>query len=225
MMPAIGETVFDILYLIFAFCAGIVLLLRAKGRKDILFFGLMTILLGAGDSFHLIPRVINYWSDSDLTVMLGIGKLVTSVTMTVFYLLFEFARRKRYMIQGQKVIMKSIWILFVLRIVLCCFPQNGWTSKDPSFLWAIMRNAPFFFIGIITVVMWYMSAKHDKALRFAYLAVLLSFLFYFPVVIWSQDIPLIGMLMLPKTCMYIWLIVMFLRALKQENRTADIKAL
>ena len=51
--------------------------------------------------------------------------------------------------------------------------------------------------------------------RWLWLAVLLSFLFYFPVVLWAQAVPLIGMMMLPKTCMYIWMILMFRKAEKE----------
>ena len=216
-MPAIGESIFDVLYLIFAITGGITLLIKAKGRTVITLFGLMTLLLGAGDSFHLIPRVLNYWTDADYTAALGIGKLITSITMTVFYLLFEYARRKRYGITGQKFALIIMWLLSAVRIALCCFSQNGWTSAEPSLLWGIIRNIPFAVIGMMTVVLWLESAKNDKALKWSPIAVTLSFLFYLPVVLWSQTIPIIGMLMLPKTCMYIWLIVMFLKAGKQSN--------
>ena len=212
MMPAIGESIFDILYLIFAIVSGITLLIKAKGRAVVALFGLMTLLLGAGDSFHLIPRVLNYWIDGDYTAALGIGKLITSVTMTVFYLLFEYARRKRYGITGQKPVLITVWLLSAVRIALCCFPQNGWTSAEPSLLWGIIRNIPFAILGVMTVVLWFKSAKNDKPLKWSWLAVTLSFLFYLPVVLWAQAAPIIGMLMLPKTCMYIWMIVMFIKA-------------
>jgi len=211
MMPAIGESIFDILYLIFAVVSGIILLIKAKGRTVITLFGWMTLLLGAGDSFHLIPRVLNYWTDGDYTAALGIGKLITSITMTVFYLLFEYARRERFGITGQKSVLITMWMLSSVRIALCCFPQNGWTNAEPSLLWGILRNIPFAVLGIMTVILWFRSASKDKHLRWSWLAVLLSFLFYLPVVLWSQAVPIIGMLMLPKTCMYIWLIVMFLK--------------
>ena len=214
MMPAIGESIFDVLYLIFAIGSGITLLVKSKGRTVITLFGLMTLLLGAGDSFHLIPRVLNYWMDADYTAALGIGKLITSVTMTVFYLLFEYARRKRYGITGQKPVLITMWLLSAIRIALCCFPQNGWTSAEPSLLWGIIRNIPFAILGVMTVVLWFKSAKNDKSLKLIWLAVTLSFAFYLPVVILSQQIPLVGMLMLPKTCMYIWTIVMFLKTEK-----------
>ncbi len=216
LMPALPESIFDILYLIFALVSGVVLLLKAKGRPLITVFGSMTLLLGLGDSFHLIPRVLNYWTDADYTAALGIGKLVTSVTMTVFYLLFVYARRQRYAIKGQKPALIAVWALTVIRIGLCCFPQNGWTDAQPSMLWAILRNIPFAALGLLTVLLWLISAKGDKPLRFAWLAVTLSFLFYLPVVLWAQQIPLIGMLMLPKTCMYIWLILMFYKVEKES---------
>ena len=220
-MPAIGESIFDVLYLIFAIVSGIVLLVKAKARPVMTLFGLMTLLLGAGDSFHLIPRVLNYWIDADYTAGLGIGKLVTSITMTVFYLLFEYARRKRYGITGRKSVLITMWLLSVVRIALCCFPQNGWTSAEPSLLWGILRNIPFAVLGVMTVVLWFRSASSDKPLRWSWLAVSLSFLFYLPVVLWSQTLPIIGMLMLPKTCMYIWLIVMFLKAEKLSGNVPD----
>lgn len=216
LMPALPETVFDIGYLIFAVVSGITLLLRAKGRKTIILFGVMTLCLGCGDAFHLVPRMLNYWVNGDFTAAMGVGKLITSVTMTVFYLLMEYARRERYGIKGQKPLLCVFWGLAVARIALCCFPQNGWTSADPSLLWGIIRNIPFAVMGVLTIVLWFRSAREDKPLRFAWLAVTLSFAFYLPVVLWAQTLPLIGMLMLPKTCMYIWLIVMFCRCSRTD---------
>ena len=212
LMPALPESIFDICYLIFAIVSGVLLLKNSKGKKDIRVFGIMTLLLGCGDAFHLVPRVLNYWTTGDYTAALGIGKLVTSVTMTLFYLLMEYARRERYKINGEKGMLTCVWALSIVRIALCCFPQNEWTSAEPSLTWGIIRNIPFALLGIMTVVLWFRSAKADKPLRLMWLAVTLSFLFYIPVVLFAQTIPMIGMLMLPKTCMYVWMIVMFKRA-------------
>ena len=211
-MPALPESIFDICYLVFAIVSGILLLKKSKGRKYVRIFGIMTLLLGCGDAFHLVPRVLNYWTDGDYTAALGIGKLVTSITMTLFYILIEYARRDRYKIAGEKGVLASVWILGIIRIALCCFPQNGWTSAEPSLLWGILRNIPFALLGILTVVLWLRSAKNDKPLKLMWLAVTLSFLFYIPVVLFAQTMPIIGMLMLPKTCMYVWMIVMFKKA-------------
>lgn len=218
LMPALPESIFDICYLIFAVVSGILLLKRSGGRKEIRIFGWMTLLLGCGDAFHLIPRVLNYWTDGDYTAALGIGKLITSITMTVFYLLMEVARRERYHVQGERPVLIIVWALSIGRIALCCFPQNEWTSAAPSLLWGILRNIPFAVLGLMTVVLWLRSARQDKTFRLMWLAVALSFLFYLPVVLFAQAVPLIGMLMLPKTCMYVWMIVMFRKA---ERRGSD----
>ncbi|MBR1533094.1 MAG: hypothetical protein IJ639_01910, partial [Ruminococcus sp.] len=185
LMPALPESIFDICYLIFAITAGIVLLVRVRGRRLIRIFGWMTLLLGLGDSFHLVPRVLNYRTQGDYTAALGIGKLVTSVTMTVFYLMLEYARRERYGIEGQKPVLWAVWPLSAVRIALCCFPQNGWTSAEPSLTWGIIRNIPFTILGVLTVALWLRSAKSDRQLRWMWLAVSLSFLFYLPVVLWA----------------------------------------
>ena len=211
-MPALPESIFDICYLVFAIVSGVLLLKNSKGRKYVRIFGIMTLLLGCGDALHLVPRVLNYWTDGDYTAALGIGKLVTSITMTLFYILIEYARRDRYKVAGEKGVLASVWILGIIRIVLCCFPQNGWTSAEPSLLWGILRNIPFALLGILTVVLWLRSAKNDKPLKLMWLAVTLSFLFYIPVVLFAQTMPMIGMLMLPKTCMYVWMIVMIKKA-------------
>ena len=78
-----GESAFDILYLIFVITIGILILRRARNRTARL-MGAAALILGFGDAFHLIPRVLNYFVDDDFSVALGIGKLITSITMTVF---------------------------------------------------------------------------------------------------------------------------------------------
>ena len=212
LMPALPESIFDIFYLCFAIVSGFMLLKKAAGRKDFKLMGLATILLGCGDAFHLLPRVLAYWLTGDFTVSLGIGKLVTSITMTVFYLMLEYVRIEKYHNTQIKIETKIIWALTAARIVLCAFPQNAWTSANSPVSWGIYRNIPFVIIGVMTVVLWLRDAKNDKPLKLLYLAVLLSFAFYIPVVLLAHKIPLMGMLMLPKTIMYIWVICMFKKA-------------
>ncbi len=217
LMPALPETVFDILYLIFAISSGIWLIRKAGSRKSVHLMGLAALLLGAGDAFHLVPRMLNYWIAGNWTAALGIGKLVTSITMTVFYLLLEYIRRDRYRDDRNKNLLTVFWILAAVRVILCAFPQNGWTSAAPSLIWGVIRNIPFVMIGVITIALWFRSAGQDRTFHLLWLAVLLSFLFYVPVVLWSGKISIIGMLMLPKTVMYIWMICMFRKAAGEER--------
>lgn len=211
-MRAIMETSFDVVYLITAITIGIYMISKgSKSDKEYKLFGIMAVTLGCGDAFHLVPRAIALCTVGleHYTVPLGIGKLITSVTMTIFYILLYHVWRKRYNIKGQQKLTYAVYIMAVARVILCLFPQNQWTSANPPMSWAIARNIPFAILGLIVIVIFYKSAKAagDKAYKFMWLTIVLSFGFYIPVVLWAEKIPAIGMLMIPKTCAYVWTIL------------------
>ena len=222
-MQAIGETIFDVVYLSLVITLGIKLLGRANGRAEIRLYGLMAVLLGCGDAFHLIPRVWALCADglANHAAALGVGKLITSITMTVFYvLLYEIARR-RYDLRS-RALSVSVYALATVRIALCCFPQNDWLSATPPLDWGIARNIPFALLGIVLIVLYYREAKRtqDKPLRHLWLAVTLSFAFYLPVVLFSERVPAIGALMIPKTCAYVWIVWMGWTLSRGETKPA-----
>ena len=72
------------------------------------------------------------------------------------------------------------------------------------------NNIPFTIMGIIIIVIFAQEIKRtdDKAFRYIPIAVALSFGFYLPVVLFSGIFPIIGMLMIPKTMAYVWIIWM-----------------
>lgn len=51
-------------------------------------------------------------------------------------------------------------------------------------------------------------AAADRPFHFMWLAITHSFAFYIPVILWAGAAPLVGMLMIPKTCAYVWVVVM-----------------
>lgn len=206
------EAVFCAFYLIFTFVVGFRILIKSSGNKQIRLFGVMTLVLVFGDAFHLVPRIIAALNPSgDYSFTLGIGQMITSVTMTVFYVILYFIYEMRF--DKRNTALRYIIILLALsRIVLCLLPQNDWTGASPV-IWGVYRNIPFTIIGLIMVVLFF-KEKSDKFFKWAWLAILLSFAFYIPVVLWSDISPMIGMLMLPKTCMYMWLVCMGYKQLK-----------
>ncbi|MBA4348162.1 MAG: hypothetical protein C0413_04860, partial [Clostridiales bacterium] len=212
MAQALTESIFDTFYLAFAIFIGIFLLLKGEKGSLIRKFGAMAIVLGVGDSFHLVPRAISLWTTGleANAAALGAGKLITSVTMTVFYLILYYIWRGRYQIQERKGLTITIWALTAVRIALCAFPQNQWLSYQQPILWGIIRNIPFAIMGILLIVLFAQEAMRakDSVFRFMWLAITLSFLFYIPVVLFAERIPLIGMLMIPKTLAYVWVVVM-----------------
>ena len=154
--------------------------------------------------------------------LLGAGKAITSVTMTVFYVLLYYVWRKRYQITGRNTLTASVYVLAGLRILLCLMPQNQWLSADAPLSWGIYRNIPFALLGLLVIVLFYQSAKEhrDQDFRWMWLTIVLSFGFYIPVVLWADTIPVIGMLMIPKTCAYVWTILIGYRAMRRENTAA-----
>ena len=210
-MQAIMDTAFDAVYLISVITIGIMMITKGKGNKEYTLFGIMAVTLGAGDAFHLIPRAFALCTTGleNFTVALGVGKLITSMTMTVFYILLYYVWRLRYQVKNQKGLTMSVYLLSALRIILCLFPQNKWTSADAPLSWGILRNIPFALLGLLVIVLFYRSAKqhHDSSFRWMWLTIVLSFGFYIPVVLWADTIPMIGMLMIPKTCAYVWTVL------------------
>ena len=211
IMQAIGETSFDIVYLVTVITVGILMIRKSNGNKQFCLFGIMAVVLGAGDSFHLVPRALALCTTGleSYTVYLGIGKLITSITMTVFYILIYYVWRTRYEVKGQNHITAAVYALSLARVILCLFPQNDWLSADAPLSWGIYRNIPFALLGLLIIVLFYKSAKEqgDKDFKFMWLTIVLSFGFYIPVVLWADTIPMIGMLMIPKTCAYVWTVL------------------
>ena len=76
----------------------------------------------------------------------------------------------------------------------------------------------FALMGLLIIVLFYRSAKehNDAAFRWMWLTIVLSFGFYIPVVLWADTIPMIGMLMIPKTCAYVWTVLIGFFAMKKE---------
>lgn len=219
-MQAIVETGFDIIYLTTVITIGIIMIVKAKTNKQYLLFGIMAVTLGLGDAFHLVPIALALCTTGldSYVVSLGIGKLITSITMTVFYILLYYVWKIRYKAENTKYYTLAVYLLSIARIVLCLFPQNGWTSLESPLSWAIYRNIPFTILGLLIIFLFYSSAKknNDKDFKFMWLTIVLSFGFYIPVVLWADTVPFIGMLMIPKTLAYVWTVVIGFMAMRKE---------
>ena len=217
-MQAIFETIFDIIYLSTVITLGIQMITGSRGDKQFRLYGIMAVVLGCGDAFHLVPRAVALCTTglASYTAVLGIGKLITSITMTIFYILLYYVWRVRYRVSGKHELTVVVWVLSLSRILLCLMPQNAWMSANAPLSWGIYRNIPFALLGLLIVILFYCSAKtkHDKPFRFLWLTVVLSFACYIPVVLFAETIPVIGILMIPKTCAYVWTVLIGYWAMK-----------
>ena len=57
--------------------------------------------------------------------------------------------------------------------------------------------------------------QNGREYRFMWLTIVLSFGFYIPVVLWADQYPVIGFLMMPKTCAYVWTVLIGYRSMKK----------
>ena len=211
-----GESTFDILYLLFAIITGILILTKARSKTEKL-MGWAALILGCGDAFHLVPRVLNYFADADFTAALGVGKLVTSVTMTLFYVLLYEIWKGYYGEKEHRNLKLCVRALAAIRIVLCLFPQNGWLQNSSDVTWGIIRNVPFILLGAVICFLYFKNREKKKPFRAVWVYILLSFLFYIPVAVGAGIVPMLGMLMLPKTICYILMLCAFLKAVSKTS--------
>ena len=218
-----GESTFDILYLLFAITTGIIILAKRKDSIGRL-MGFSALILGCGDAFHLVPRVLNYFVDKDFTPWLGFGKFVTSITMTIFYVLVFFLHTKlfEWKEKDKNAVMISLFVLTIMRVSICLLPGNNWLTGEGSIFWGVLRNLPFVAIGVLIVVFYFQRRKENNNFKRMWLYVTLSFLFYLPVATIVTLLPMLGMLMLPKTVCYMLILGIFLKeCFKPSQKTGN----
>ena len=207
----IGESVFCIGYLLFDLIAGIIFLANSSDRLFLL-YGIMTLLLGFGDAFHLVPRVVKHIKGESGRVRwwMNFGLAVTSVTMTVFYIILFYIWKMQNVGQGTQTISSLttvftgiIWSMALARTAICLLPQNDWFGDGNKKL-SLCRNIIFSMIGAAEIILFLMMGG-AYGITMA-VCIFLSFLFYVPVTLFAKENPKVGMLMIPKTIMYIIMI-------------------
>jgi len=201
------EAGFDTLYLAAILAMGLWLLAFAGSPVQTL-FGAAALVLAAGDAFHLVPRIAAALSKNPERWQraAGIGKGVTSIGMTLFYVILWHIGLMRFSPSGAQGWTLAVYALAAARVALCLLPQNGWTREAPPAAWNIYRNVPFTLLGLAVAALFFVY--RGIAYPWMWPAILLSFAFYIPVVLWAHRHRALGMLMLPKTLCYVWIIAM-----------------
>lgn len=84
------------------------------------------------------------------------------------------------------------------------FPQNDWGRLVPPADWGLLRNFPLIIVGIAVayLLLRYGFKENDKRYQYFGYTIVASFFFYIPVILFVRDIPILGMLMIPKTVAY-----------------------
>lgn len=216
-MPDVMEAIFDAGYLLFDLVAGILFLCNAKGNTLFVLYGILTLTLCGGDAFHLVPRIIRAARGSSKKIkrQMGIGLQISSITMTVFYIILMYVWKYTFPeFSAPAAVQAMIWISAIVRIAVCVLPQNNWCTDEGNLKLSVIRNGVFAITGIGVIILYALSGNAGGYhMTRMVAAILLSFGCYLPVTLFSKTKPMVGLLMIPKTCAYMWMIAMGLQLL------------
>ena len=214
----IGENVFNVAYLTTVWVLVVLMARKMKAVKEAekplaSRFLLAFALLAFGDSFHVGARVIEALIGPGKAMVmvggvqasiLGLGMLVTAYTMTVFYMALADARRIR---GGSKAdaAFGIIEAVLGLRLVIMALPGNAWELAVPPFGMGLLRNAPLALAVILMAILFIVEGRRDgdRAWQGIGWAMVASYAFYTPVILFAAKIPALGLLMIPKTVAYV----------------------
>lgn len=185
------------------------------------------LLLALGDTGHVGFRVVALLRDgletritiAGVTIpLVGAGAFATAVTVTLLYLLLLDVWRVQF--GARTALYWGLMAMGVARLGLMLFPQNEWGAVVPPWGWSLVRNVPLLVLGLAVAALMIRDGRgaHDET--FAQLGWLIvgSYAFYLPVILLVQRVPAIGVLMVPKTIMYLlmaWLV--YVRLFKHHD--------
>ena len=176
-----------------------------------------SLTLCGGDAFHLVPRIIRAFKGTNEKIkkQLGIGLQVSSITMTVFYIILLYIWKLTFpALKAPFIVEAMIYVSAIIRIVVCFLPQNNWCSDEGNLKLSIIRNAVFAVTGIGIIILYAMSGNTGNLhMTRMVAAIIISFGCCLPVILLSKKKPKVGLLMIPKICAYMWVIVMGLQLL------------
>jgi len=211
------EVIFDILYLVVIWF----MVFKMYRRRSIVnpenrhVARLVTIafaLLALGDTGHVGFRVVAYamgdpaphFSFLGMSFGLqGIGSVATAITVTLFYVLMVAIWRNRFDKQYGPF-QHLLFVIALVRLILLALPINQWDSPVPLQPWSTIRNIPLLVQGLVAfLILRDARARRDRAFWWVGIMIIVSFACYIPVILFVQQVPLIGMLMIPKTITYV----------------------
>jgi hypothetical protein len=170
-------------------------------------------MLAIGDTAHVGFRVFAFARGRDKsfvtwlgkrTSLIGIGEMVSSITMTFFYVFTLDAWRVRFG-KTWNWFTRLLLASAAIRIAALAAPQNEWDKEEPPQPWSTYRNVPLLTLGLGQAYLIEKDARRtgDRTFRGIGRSMFASYAFYTPVILFARRSPLVGLLMIPKTIAYV----------------------
>jgi len=168
--------------------------------------------------------------DSSMGIAIyGFGLIMTGITMTIFYLGFYYFWKETYLktknitvlskIQEKIRIYDGIAIgSVIIRTILILLPWNNWGSSPEYyysvFSFRLLTNLPLYVIGMEVLYLFYISTKSEEitkqmpnnitfALKNCVIWIIVSYVTYTITLFGVPVMPILGMMMIPKTIAYL----------------------
>jgi hypothetical protein len=226
------ETSFNIVYLIAVWWI-VLLMWQRRGlvadgdKRTARLMMLAFFFLGLGDIGHVGFRLVAFaLGGLETSVQLfgcdlliaPMGALATAITFTFFYICMLMIWKARF---GKNYGYLALcgFALALARFLIMACPENNWNSLGIAYDWAIYRNVPLMLMQLIVAFLFMRDGIANKDSLFIWISVLIfiSFTCYAPVIFLWQHIPLIPMLMIPKTIAYLVIAVLALKSLFRKQ--------
>ncbi len=149
------EILFDLVYLVAIWGLVVAMYVRreevkAKERRVAWLMMLAFALLAFGDTGHVGARfAIALLSPRPQVAayILGIGKAMTAVTVTLFYVVILAAWR-HYFHKAYGPFEYLLLFAALVRLIMLTMPMNHWDLPTAPQPWGMIRNIPFLFQGL-----------------------------------------------------------------------------
>ena len=183
-------------------------------------------LLALGDTGHVGFRVVAYALGGleANPLWVGLGALATAITVTFFYLLVLDIWRIRF--DGKYGWFEYLLVASVpMRLIVMAFPGNDWGSTVPPVFWGPFRNIFLMILGlgVMYLILRDSIKTKDRLFRWISYCIFFSYLFYTPVIFLVRDYPMLGMLMIPKTIMYVAIAYLAYYGLYPQKGTVPVR--
>jgi len=204
------EVGFMVVYLIYILIIVIIMLKRksslASEKRPValrILLGFISLLIG--DIGHVGARLYVFISTDQNTAILGIGTLFESIGLIFLFIFWIDAWRLEFS-HSKNIIYYILIFTGILGLIIFTFPLNDWTGGSTLKYWLIIRNIPWAIQGIGISILIINDAKKndDKLMKRIGICIFSSFFFYMPVVFFGDIYPMLGMLMIVGTAIYMF---------------------
>jgi len=220
------EITFSVIYLIYI-CVIVILMsknMKNANQKEIgtaKRIRLAFIALFIGDLGHVGARLIVFFSgEGEVAYAIsGIGTLLEAVGLIFLFIFFTDAWRVQFNHQ-KNLLFKVLVGIGIVGLIIFVFPQNQWTAQSSPYEWLVIRNIPWLIQGIALSILIYRDAKavNDKQLVRIGIYIFISYFFYMPVIFFGHIAPMLGMLMIIGTIVYmLWQYTSYSRFFKKRE--------